>query len=135
MDLLDRARDLLAAHPVVDGHNDLPWALRKQVSYDLNRLDIAADQSDRLHTDIPLLAFTPEPGVRSQLALTWGTETFLVPSFDSTDAMVGQVDQAMLELGTYSRGDLVIIVAGSPPRTVGSTNLIHVHRLGEDDHR
>jgi pyruvate kinase len=89
----------------------------------------------RLHTDIPLLAFTPEPGVRSQLAMTWGTETFLVPSFDSTDAMVQQVDQAMLELGTYQRGDLVIIVAGSPPRTVGSTNLIHVHRLGEDDHR
>ncbi|WUH93240.1 dipeptidase [Streptomyces sp. NBC_00433] len=55
MDLLARARDLLAAHPVVDGHNDLPWALRKQVSYDLDRLDIAADQSDRLHTDIPRL--------------------------------------------------------------------------------
>ncbi|WP_327290857.1 dipeptidase [Streptomyces sp. NBC_01198] len=55
MDLLARARDLLAAHPVVDGHNDLPWALRKQVAYDLDRLDIAADQSDRLHTDIPRL--------------------------------------------------------------------------------
>jgi membrane dipeptidase len=55
MDLLDRARDLLAAHPVVDGHNDLPWALREQASYDLDRLDIAADQSDRLHTDIPRL--------------------------------------------------------------------------------
>ncbi|MCL2730087.1 MAG: dipeptidase [Actinomycetia bacterium] len=55
MDLLARARDLLAAHPVVDGHNDLPWALRKQVSYDLDRLDIAADQSARTHTDIPRL--------------------------------------------------------------------------------
>jgi membrane dipeptidase len=55
MDLLARARGLLAAHPVVDGHNDLPWALRKQVAYDLDRLDIAADQSDRLHTDIPRL--------------------------------------------------------------------------------
>ena len=28
----------------------------------------------------------------------------------------------------------VVIVAGSPPGTVGSTNLIRVHRLGEDDH-
>jgi hypothetical protein len=27
----------------------------------------------------PLLAFTPVPEVRSQLALTWGVETFLVP--------------------------------------------------------
>ena len=55
MDLLTRARELLAAHPVVDGHNDLPWALRKQVAYDLDRLDIATDQSARTHTDIPRL--------------------------------------------------------------------------------
>jgi membrane dipeptidase len=53
--LLTRARALLAAHPVVDGHNDLPWALRKQVAYDLDRFDLAADQSARTHTDIPRL--------------------------------------------------------------------------------
>ncbi|KUJ66698.1 membrane dipeptidase [Streptomyces albus subsp. albus] len=54
-DLLARARELLAEHPVVDGHNDLPWALREHVRYDLDRLDIAADQTGRLHTDIPRL--------------------------------------------------------------------------------
>ena len=53
--LLERARELLAAHPVVDGHNDLPWALREQVAYDLDRRDIATDQSAHLHTDIPRL--------------------------------------------------------------------------------
>jgi pyruvate kinase len=88
----------------------------------------------RLHTHLPLLAFTPEENVRSQLALTWGTETFLVPKVDSTDQMVRQVDQAMLSIGRYQPGDLVVIVAGSPPGTVGSTNLIRVHRLGEEDH-
>ncbi|GAA2722685.1 MULTISPECIES: dipeptidase [Streptomyces] len=54
-DPLARARELLAAHPVVDGHNDLPWALREQVRYDLDRRDIAADQSAHLHTDLPRL--------------------------------------------------------------------------------
>jgi pyruvate kinase len=88
----------------------------------------------RLHTRLPLLAFTPEPHVRSQLALTWGTETFLVPKVDSTDRMVRQVDISMLSIGRYQPGDLVVIVAGSPPGTVGSTNLIRVHRLGEEDH-
>jgi pyruvate kinase len=48
--------------------------------------------------------------------------------------MIQQVDHSMLEMGKYQKGDLVVIVAGSPPGTVGSTNLIHVHRLGEDDH-
>ncbi|MFG2985378.1 dipeptidase [Streptomyces sp. NPDC048258] len=52
---LDEARALLAEHPVVDGHNDLPWALRKQVRYDLDQRDIAGDQSAYLHTDIPRL--------------------------------------------------------------------------------
>lgn len=51
----DAARELLARWPVVDGHNDLPWALREQVRYDLDRRDIAADQSASLHTDLPRL--------------------------------------------------------------------------------
>ncbi|GGT35538.1 dipeptidase [Streptomyces purpureus] len=54
-DHLARARALLAEHPVVDGHNDLPWALREQVRYDLDRRDLATDQTGRLHTDIPRL--------------------------------------------------------------------------------
>ncbi|MFE2432856.1 dipeptidase [Streptomyces sp. NPDC059373] len=55
MDLLARAHELLAEHPVVDGHNDLPWALREQVRYDLDARDIATDQSAHLHTDLPRL--------------------------------------------------------------------------------
>ncbi|WP_101258628.1 dipeptidase [Streptomyces barkulensis] len=54
-ELLARAGALLEAHPVADGHNDLPWALREQVAYDLDRRDIAGDQSAHLHTDIPRL--------------------------------------------------------------------------------
>ncbi len=87
----------------------------------------------RLHTRLPLLAFTPVPEVRSQLALSWGVETFLVDFVTSTDAMVRQVDHAMLSIERFKRGDLVVIVAGAPPGTAGSTNLIRVHRLGEDD--
>jgi pyruvate kinase len=88
----------------------------------------------RLHSPLPLLAFATAPEVRSQLALTWGTETFIVPHTDTTDDMIRQVDHALLELGRYQRGDLVIIVAGAPPGKVGSTNLIQVHRIGENDH-
>ncbi|MDF6042835.1 dipeptidase [Streptomyces sp. JH14] len=51
-DHLAQAAELLAEYPVVDGHNDLPWALREQVGYDLDARDIATDQSTHLHTDI-----------------------------------------------------------------------------------
>jgi membrane dipeptidase len=55
MPSLDEARALLAEFPVVDGHNDLPWALREQVRYDLDARDIATDQSAHLHTDLARL--------------------------------------------------------------------------------
>ncbi|MGW6355007.1 dipeptidase [Streptomyces sp. NPDC055092] len=52
---LERARAILADFPVVDGHNDLPWALREQVAYDIDARDIAVDQSAHLHTDLARL--------------------------------------------------------------------------------
>lgn len=88
----------------------------------------------RLHSHLPLMAFVTANEIRSQLALTWGTETFVVDHKDSTDDMVRQVDHEMLAMRRFERGDLVIIVAGAPPGTVGSTNLIHIHRIGENDH-
>ncbi len=48
---LARARELLAAHPLIDGHNDLAWELRTRVNYDLAALDISRAQPD-LQTDI-----------------------------------------------------------------------------------
>ncbi|WP_448852473.1 pyruvate kinase [Corynebacterium sp. 335C] len=86
----------------------------------------------RLHSHLPLLVFTPEPAVRSQLALTWGAETFLTPRVTSTDDMMKAVDDALIAMPEYSRGDMMVVVAGTPPGTVGNTNMIHVHMLGED---
>ncbi|MFG2819008.1 dipeptidase [Kitasatospora sp. NPDC048365] len=54
-ELLDRARAVLRTTPVVDGHNDLPWAMRAQAGYDLDAVDLTADQSHRLHTDLDRL--------------------------------------------------------------------------------
>ncbi|GAB23052.1 pyruvate kinase [Gordonia polyisoprenivorans NBRC 16320 = JCM 10675] len=88
----------------------------------------------RLHSRLPLLAFTPTQAVRSQLALSWGTETFIVDHVDTTDHMIDQVDHQLLRIGRLKDGDVVVIVAGAPPGTVGSTNMIHVHRIGEQDH-
>jgi pyruvate kinase len=39
----------------------------------------------------------------------------------------------MLSIRRYQPGVLVVVVVGSPPATECSTNLIGVHRLGEDD--
>jgi pyruvate kinase len=92
----------------------------------------SARRMARLRSPIPLLAFTPEQAVRSQLSLVWGVETFLTPVVEHTDEMVRQVDQALLGADRVRRGDLVVIVAGTPPGIPGSTNTLRVHRIGED---
>jgi len=50
--LLERAHKLLKAVPLIDGHNDLPWAMRENAGYDFGKMDIKLPQP-KLHTDIP----------------------------------------------------------------------------------
>jgi pyruvate kinase len=85
----------------------------------------------RYRSPIPLLAFTTEPATRSQLALTWGVETFIVPTVRHTDEMVHEVDSALVNLGRCAIGDKIVIVAGSPPGSPGKTNALRVHRIGD----
>ncbi len=80
---------------------------------------------------VPVLAFTPEGTVRSQLSMTWGVETFKTASVEHTDEMVRQVDEQLLESGRVTEGDRVVIIAGSPPGIPGSTNALRIHRMGD----
>jgi pyruvate kinase len=85
----------------------------------------------RLRSGIPVLAFTPEARCRSQLSLTWGVEAFKTNTVEHTDEMVRQVDEELLRIGRVKEGDLVVIVAGSPPGIPGSTNALRIHRMGD----
>jgi pyruvate kinase len=91
----------------------------------------SARRLSRYRSAIPLLAFSPVGSTRNQLALTWGVETFLVAPVSHTDQMVRQVDRALLDLERCRKGELVVIVGGSPPGVPGSTNTLRVHRIGD----
>jgi len=52
--LLERAHKLLKEVPLIDGHNDLPWAMRENAGYDFGKMDIKLPQP-KLMTDIPRL--------------------------------------------------------------------------------
>jgi membrane dipeptidase len=53
-DLLATAHELMRAHPLVDGHNDLAWRIRTDFGADLRRVDLAAPLTGT-HTDLPRL--------------------------------------------------------------------------------
>ena len=93
----------------------------------------SARRMSRLRSPIPLLAFTPEESVRNRLSLSWGVQTYQVPSVESTDSMVSQVDHTLRANGLAEVGDYVVVVAGTPVGVVGSTNTVVVHKIGDEE--
>jgi membrane dipeptidase len=83
-DSLAAARTLLAEHPLVDGHNDLPWAAREQAGYDFTVLDIAGHVATT-HTDLPRLR---EGGVGAQF---WSV--FVPSTLQGESAVVATLEQ------------------------------------------
>ena len=91
----------------------------------------AARRLAQVRSGLPMLAFSPVQDTRSQLSLVWGMQTFLTGPVTHTDQYAMMVDETLLDLGWCVEGDLVVIVAGSPPGIPGSTNALRVHRIGD----
>jgi len=94
----------------------------------------SARRMSRLRSPIPMIAFTPEPGIRRRLALTWGVRSTLVEPVEHTDMMFLQVDDYFLSNDLAKVGDKVIVISGSPPGIAGSTNDLRVHKIGDAVH-
>jgi membrane dipeptidase len=73
-DYLQKARTIHASLPAVDGHNDLPWALRIRAGSDIDDADPCL-HLDGYHTDVPRLE---QGGVGAQF---WSV---FVPAWDPT---------------------------------------------------
>jgi membrane dipeptidase len=71
---------------MIDGHNDLPWAMRQQFGYDFDRCDIA-EHVDAVHTDIPRLR---QGGVTGQFWSVYVPST--LPGGDAVSATLQQID-------------------------------------------
>ena len=93
----------------------------------------SARRMSRLRSRIPLLAFTPYPRTRRQLALSWGVQSLVTPSVTNTDEMVDTVDCELRDRGYAQLGDRVVVVAGAPVGRPGTTNFLQVHTIGHDD--
>ena len=91
----------------------------------------SARRMSRLRSPIPILALTPDTATYNQMALTWGVEPLLTPLVTTTDQMVKQVDTILIESKRVAVGELIMIVAGSPPGIPGSTNAMRVHKVGD----
>ena len=88
--------DLLRDHPVIDGHNDLLWALRERHGYDFDEVDIAERQDGRVHTDLPRLR---AGGVGAQF---WSVYVPSTMGPDAVGATLEQIDAAYRMIERYA---------------------------------
>jgi pyruvate kinase len=115
---------------IVKAAKEISDALGAKALVSFTQTGDTARRLARLHAGAMVLAFTPEENVQRQLALSWGVEAHKVWTVQTTDDMVRQVDSALLAQRVCSPDDLVVIVAGTPPATPGTTNTIRVHNIG-----
>ena len=93
-----------------------------------------ARRMSRLRPGIPMMAFAVDPAIRRRMALTWGVQSALVEHVAHTDLMFLQVDEFFLGNGLAHEGDKVVVISGSPPGIIGSTNDIRIHKIGDAVH-
>jgi membrane dipeptidase len=82
--LVERAKALHRQVPLIDGHNDYPWAVRELADGDIDRLDIAQPQP-KIHTDIARLR---EGGVGGQF---WSV--YVPPTLTGGAAVTATMEQ------------------------------------------
>ncbi|WP_210357158.1 MULTISPECIES: pyruvate kinase [Sphingomonas] len=82
---------------------------------------------------VPILTLTPNKDTARRLGLLWGTHAVHTRDVESFEDMVGKSKRMALRTGIAKAGDRVIVMAGVPFRTPGSTNVIHVVRIIGDE--
>jgi membrane dipeptidase len=136
-------RSVLAAHPIIDGHNDLPFRLRDMVEYDLSRYDVGVRQS-RTQTDLVRLG---EGGVGGQfwsvyVPGTWTGERVVVATLEQIDfvhrLVAAYPDRLSLALTAadvekaYADGTIASLLGAEGGHSIASSlGVLHMlYRLG-----
>ncbi|MBW3636227.1 MAG: pyruvate kinase [Armatimonadetes bacterium] len=128
------------------GEDDFASAICHAASYAAGHLKVkaiacftemggTARKMAKFRPPVPVIAFTPHDFVVRQLNLAWGVRGEVIAPSQSTDEMIEKADVELIQRGVASVGDKVIVILGAPVALCGSTNLMKLHRIGENDVR
>ena len=92
-----------------------------------------AQRLSKFRPPVPIIAFTLHAQVARHLQLAWGVQPHVIERKASTDELIEQTDEILLQCGTVAPGDVVVVTLGAPIALGGSTNLMKLHRIGEAD--
>jgi pyruvate kinase len=82
---------------------------------------------------VPLLVLTPKQSTARRLGLLWGVHAVRTRDVASFEEMIAKSKRMALRHGVAGAGDRIILMAGVPFGTPGSTNVLHIVRLTGDE--
>ena len=82
---------------------------------------------------VPILAMSPSQSTSRRMGIYWGVHSVHSRDVSSFEEMVGKAKRMALRHHLASGGDRIMIMAGIPFGTAGSTNVLHVVRLVGDE--
>ena len=65
------------------------------------------------------------------MKLLWGVRAKQLGQVKDLDALVAKTQTILLSAGWVKKGDLISVVAGTPFRVAGKTDVIKLHRINE----
>jgi pyruvate kinase len=81
----------------------------------------------------PILVLTPRLDTARRLGLTWGLHAIHTRDVSNFEEMIGKSKRMALRSLIAQGGDRIVVMAGFPFGTPGSTNLLHVTWLQGDE--
>jgi len=87
----------------------------------------------RERPSVPVMVLTPKMETARRSGLLWGAYAVHTRDVDSFEEMVAKAKRMALRHHLAAAGDRVIVIAGVPFRTPGSTNVLHVVRIMGDE--
>jgi pyruvate kinase len=82
---------------------------------------------------VPLLVLTPSLKAARKLGLLWGAHAVRTRDVASFEEMIAKAKRMAIRHRIAKAGDRIVIIAGVPFGTPGSTNVIHIVRLVGDE--
>ncbi|GAA4121869.1 pyruvate kinase [Aminobacter aganoensis] len=86
----------------------------------------------RERPQVPIIALSPILATARRLSMLWGTHCVVSPDAVDLDDMVDRACKVAFNEGFAAGGDRVIITAGVPLRTPGSTNMLRIAYVGPE---
>ena len=80
---------------------------------------------------MPIIASTPFEKIKNQLSLEWGVTPIKVENHKDTDTILETSIESSLNKKLVETGDTVVLTAGVPVGTTGSTNLLKVETVSK----